>query len=54
MGRIAEAMLDELEGIARRTGEQEEDVHREWWSEWAKEKTFTEFAVAKSQKRAKK
>lgn len=54
MGRVAEALVDELGHISRLTGQPEEEVHREWKEAARTGKTFGQFAVIKSRKKAKK
>lgn len=54
MGRMAEAEAEWISAIAKRTGEQTEDVHKEWRAATSAGITALEFEAIKSRKQTKK
>ena len=54
MGRVAELLMEELEDVARLTGEHEEDVKAQWNAANRKGVGFNEFITNKARYKPKR
>ena len=54
MGKVAEAMEEDIGEVARMTGETAEEVHRQWKGTEHTGISFSDFVVVKSRKKVKK